>query len=214
MSSTPIETVYDRKRGCGWRKPGGLYLISGTQGRDCGRLPLPLTVCPTCHCGIKPTRGWTWVNSAPLLEAQPCPMMVRPGGSAFEPTDCATCPASKPMGRVGLLWIGEKFYKRPEDFLREAHRQGISRRISTVPKEFKVGETWVWMAHRLGIENPDGTHTPAVFRMFRPERIEYVCKGTETPEEIDRLRERGITPVQIERIGESGSLLAEGVYHA
>jgi hypothetical protein len=57
--SAVIETRYDRKRGCGWRKPGGLYLCADGVGGVCGKLPIPLDICPTCHGGIKFCRSWT-----------------------------------------------------------------------------------------------------------------------------------------------------------
>lgn len=67
-----IETRYDRERDCGWRQPGGLYLVSNGVMARCGRLYLPLTVCHTCGCGIKPTRGWTWVKVPTfVVDAEP-----------------------------------------------------------------------------------------------------------------------------------------------
>lgn len=191
-----IELRIEAERGCGFRKPGGLYLIADGPSAACGKLPIPLDVCPCCGNGIKPTRGWTWVNGTALAASKVCdlaPSLHNPESS------CAGCPLAQPMGRVGLLWIGEKFYATPGDFLKEAGVQGISRRISAVPRDFKVSETWVWLAHRKCIPGPDGTFTPGVFRIFKPQRIEYVVKGTETDEEIKRLVERGITPVKVER---------------
>ena len=60
-----------------------------------------------------------------------------------------------PMGRVGLIWVGEKFYPTPQDFCAEAEKMGISRRIPAVPNDFVLGETWVWLAHRKAIEAID-----------------------------------------------------------
>lgn len=57
-----IQTRYDQQRGCGWRTPGGLYLMAGGVAAPCGKLPLPLTTCPTCSAGVKFARGWTWVD--------------------------------------------------------------------------------------------------------------------------------------------------------
>ena len=57
---------------------------------------------------------------------------------------------TKDMGKAGLLWIGEQFYPTPGEFTREAEELGISRRISAVPRDFKLGETWVLFAHRKG----------------------------------------------------------------
>lgn len=206
----------EERRGCGFRKPGGLYLVSGRQAAPCGRLPVELTVCRCCGAGIKPSRGWTWIEPTAVL-----PEETHDCGKDH----CRFCPLSGPFTgeeRVGLIWIGSKFYPTPESFSEETSRLGVSRRISAVPKDFVVGETWVWLAHRQAISSPcetcggwgtmiedgsgdtcddcDGSGTirkPGVFTAFRPERIEYILKGTETDEEIERLEARGITPVRL-----------------
>ena len=135
---TTIETRYDRERGCGWRQPGGTYLVSGTLlAVTCDRLPLSTPVCGTCGHGIHQTRSWTWLSMPEALcENEPTVCGQR---------HCVACPLS-PVGlprQVGLLWCGEKFYSTPQDWSREAREQGVSRRISTVPNDFVVGETWV-----------------------------------------------------------------------
>ena len=80
-----IETRYDKRRGCGFRQPGGTYLISQGVARSCGLLPVPLDKCPTCGGGIKPSRGWTWID----FEA-----LVTHGGidCKAEAEHCADCP--------------------------------------------------------------------------------------------------------------------------
>lgn len=203
---TTIETRYDHKRGCGWRQQGGTYLISGGLMSSCDKLPVPLTVCPTCHGGIKPSRSWTWVDADHLLQAADC----------RDDFGCAGCPLARPMGQVGLLFIGEKFYRTPEDFTREALRQGVSRRVPALPNGFVLGQTWVLVAHRKVafpcpepmLEHDDcqtcgGTkiiHAPGIFHAFKPTAVEYVVKGDETDEELERKRQRGITPVRVERL--------------
>jgi hypothetical protein len=185
-----IEVRYDRQRGCGWRQPGGKYLIAGGLMVPCGKLPIPLDICPTCHHGIKPTRGWTWVDGDQLAANSVCGMAPH----------CGHCPLAQPVGKVGLLWIGGQFYPTPGHWIREAQRMGISRRITAVPNSFKLGETWVLVAHRQAIPTEDGKKVPGVFHAFRPTAIEYVVKDFDTPEKLDALRKRGITPVRIERI--------------
>ena len=125
---------------------------------------------------------------------------------------------SYPFGRVGLLWIGQEFYETKEAFITEAYQLGISRRIGAIPKGFLVNRTWVWLAHRKGVCMPCGPchgqsgqddcpecegqgviDISAVFRAFKPMAIEYVVKGGESDEEIQRLIDRGITPVHIRR---------------
>ena len=76
---------------------------------------------------------------------------------------------------------------------------GISRRIAgdQIPRGLIVGETWVFLAHRLAIDTSSAEPTPGVFRAFIPEMIEYIVKGNETDAEIESLVKRGITPVQV-----------------
>lgn len=179
----------ERKRGCGYRKVGGLYLCADGPGEPCHRLPVPLEVCPTCHAGFKQTRGWTWVKPEPLLGGN-----CEPGTGTI--LHCAGCPACKPyrMGeKAGLIWIGEKFYKTPGDFTREAVAMGVSRRITAIPKGFKVGGHYVLVAHPKAIvigpimgppiKDNQATeyrdHRPGIFHVFKPTRIEKIVKQSD-----------------------------------
>ena len=191
-----MRTIREGKRGCGYRQPGGLYLISMGRGRPCGLLPIPLISCPTCGHGIKFARGWTWVNVAALAALSPSGCKMDEG--------CGDCPlADAKIQRAGLLWIGEQFYKTPEAWMKEAGEMGISRRIKAVPRGFKVGETWVAVAHIRAIPaeimQPDAKPTPGIFRLFRPTEVQYVVKGDETEEELADLEKRGVTPVKVIR---------------
>lgn len=197
-----IQVRHDRERGCGWRKPRGLYLVSGGLAAPCGALPVPLCRCPVCGNGIKPTRGWTWVDAGALL----APAVALCGGpSASNPSrggdapSCGRCPLARLTGRHGLLWIGGQYYANVDDFKAEVLTQGVSRRIVAVPKDFRLGETWVLLAHREAMAGADGKMQPAIFQAFKPIAIEYVVKGDETAEEIEQLEKRGLTPVTIER---------------
>lgn len=137
----------EARRGCGFRKVGGLYLVSDGRGVVCDRLPISLEVCPTCGHGIKQARGWTWVDPAALVGG------VHPNCTDEFP--CPLCMAPHTLGpRAGLLWIGERFYRTVREFDREAAELGISRRIGAVPRGFKCGETWVLFAHPKAIETP------------------------------------------------------------
>lgn len=207
----------EAKRGCGYRKVGGLYMVSGELSAPCGRLPLELHVCPTCHAGIKQARGWTWVKPRELLrDARQCHLIAG--------TQCAGCPLDPDNlpERAGLLWIGEQFYPTPESFMQEAREQGISRRITAVPRDFKVGETWVLFAHPKAITRAptpeeiveeglataeqtgslDFRDVPAlvtrkgVITMFRPTAIERIFRESERDSDAVReAEERGLTPV-------------------
>jgi hypothetical protein len=201
-----IETRYDRERGCGWRCKGGTYLVtSNTLLGACGRLPVALAVCGTCGHGIHQTRSWTWLTLPDALrDAEP---------QACDRGTCAACPLSptRATGRVGLLWCGEKWYAAPQDWTREAREQGVSRRISTVPNDFVVGETWVLMAHPKAVMGTNDAgeiaYRPGIFHAFKPSAIEYVVKGDESEEELERKEKRGITLVRIVRVGEQQELV-------
>lgn len=191
------------KRGCGFRRAGGLYLVSGKLSAPCCRLPLPLTVCPTCSEGIKQTRGWRWVEPKPLFAKAPQPCSL---DSSFR--DAASrhllCPLSRfsPQGifndqRCGLLWVGASFYATPEHFTAEAAMLGVSKRIASIPSAFVLAETWVLLAHPFACRDREtGKLAPGVFAVFRPQRVEKLVKRSEAaPEVLAALQARGITPV-------------------
>lgn len=203
-----MATIHDRKeraRGCGFRKPGGIYLVAPELGHPCGKLPLALTRCPCCDAGIKPSRGWTWIDSGPLFSRQVCTFRCgedHPTAAALGVLLRGGCALGQPdaVGRAGLLWVGEQFYPSPRAFCAEADDMGISRRISKVPRGFELGKTWVMLAHRLTIpvqEDGEPGFLPGIFRAFLPQRIEYVVKGTETELELERLEKRGFTLVRV-----------------
>lgn len=185
------------RRGCGYRKVGGLYLIAEGLGVSCGRMPLKVTTCPCCSQGIKPARAWTWLDSDLLVkDLPPC-----------EKEHCSTCPLSGKLGeKVGLLWIGERFYETPEEFMLEAKRMGVSRRIPRLPRGFEPGKTWVLLGHRRGFLREDGKYDPAIFFAFQPSRVEKVVTGNEPEEELQKLIDRGIQPVVVQQLEEQVSL--------
>lgn len=182
----------EAKRGCGYRKVGGKYLVGGGVGVECDRLPISLQVCPTCGHGIKQARGWTWVDVPGLVggahracvDGFPCPLCMHPAA----------------VGKAGLLWVGERFYRTPGDFVREGHAMGYSRRISAVPHGFVPGETWVLLGHPKAVAcalcahptQQDGQngpkcpacggsrHTPGIFLVWRPEAIEQIVTATQS----------------------------------
>lgn len=205
------------RRGCGFRKIGGLYFVGGGAAVYCDRLPIPLEVCPTCGHGIKQTRGFTWVELEPLV-----------GGAHAQCADtfpCPLCMRPDTLGRCGLLWVGERFYKTPADFDREAAALGISRRISAIPRGFVVGETWIVFAHPRAIATQlncprcaevvavvriDGelqlacpacgwnglAFRPGIFKVWKPERIEKILpESARGSPEAAELAAKGITAV-------------------
>lgn len=189
-------------RGCGYRKPDktgvGIYLVAPGAGQQCARLPLALHHCPVCSEGIRPTRGWKWIEPQKLFAgAEECPLEhpflgLLPARGKARLMDCQTCFAGRamPAGRHGLLWIGEGFYPKPEDFLREAARMGISRKLPAIPKGFKLGETVVFLAHRYAVDPAPGEteRRPGIFSIFRPAGVDLVIDDeTSVPERATKL---------------------------
>jgi len=183
---------------------------------------------------VKPSRGWTWIHLRPFVDAKQ---------TICERNDCDTCAAAAPDGvaykidRVGLLWIGEKYYPTPRDFLDEGFEKGISRRVSGLPRDFILGETWVFFAHRKAMSRecqacdgkgfvagkPDPqcdslacvdcggncfVHLPAMFGAFKPERIEYIVADDDDDDKLQSLADRGFTLVRVHRVGDDS--LEEG----
>jgi hypothetical protein len=224
--------VNEAKRGCGYRKQGGLYLVSGGLCAPCKGLPIPIETCPVCNSGIHPSRGWTWIAAKALFQAAG---ITNDCGLPH----CSTCPVSHAPKRAGLLWVGETYYPSPEDFTQEADQQGVSRRISAIPRDFVVGETWVYFAHRKSsssiaacpecngerfIDDEAGNHlcgmcdgagkvevwTPGIFHAFKPERIEYIVRDDDTPEKLESLEKRGISLVRLVRTDGVNALFDQG----
>lgn len=193
----------EAKRGCGYRKVGGLYLVGSGGGIACDRLPIAIEICKCCGQGIKQTRGWTWVDIAGLVGGDH-KISIAHGEPEVTPCGCQPfCPLCKntaSMGRGGLLWIGTQFYSSVEMFEAEVKALGVSRRITTLPRDFKLGETWVLLAHPKGVIKPCGDlqakYVPAIFRVWKPERIERIYKeGQRDSEAVQADIKRGITPV-------------------
>jgi hypothetical protein len=191
----------EAKRGCGYRKAGGLYIVSGRLSAACCKFPIVCHVCPTCHAGIKPARGWTWIDPRPFLAGE-CTL---PGSG---------CPAAPMDGsgigdKAGLLWIGTQHYATPDEFLAEARIMGASRRIPAVPRNFEVGKHWVLMAHQRGVRNPafnpddkesqEPVWLPAMVCLFKPTSIDIIVTQSEfeNGEKMEALRKRGLTPVPV-----------------
>lgn len=143
----------EARRGCGFRRVGGLYVVGGGLSAPCDRMPFPLDRCKTCGGGIKFTRGPQWLQpdffephymperNTKCLDESPCPVCVN-GGSDESPS-------ASPDDLFGphlLLWIGRGHYT-PEAYLKESHELGVSRRLSAMPKGLVLGETWVLLAH-------------------------------------------------------------------
>lgn len=209
-----IETSFEQKHGCGYRKEGGLYMVSGDNFAPCGLLPLELTVCPYCNQGIKHSRGFSWI-SLELFRGRTC---KDPLGRCKKRKQLCL-PFNDLSQKVGLIWIGKKFYKTPAEFNNETIRQGISRRIPNIPKDFVIGETWVLLAHIEGmeeyeVETGNIIKKPAIFTAFRPTAIEYIVKTNkdgsidDDTEKLERLEKRGVKLVKVRKKEEKQTQLS------
>jgi hypothetical protein len=201
----------EAKRGCGYRKVGGLYMMGGKLAAPCCKLPLllhtrpagaVLTMVPlhrsriaTTQAGFKQVRGYVWVDPRPMLEAVSCNVE---GGFL-----CSLALPESLADRTVLMWIGTAFYPTPADFTREAASLGVSRRIQAVPKGFVLGEHSVFLAHpkvRQGVD-PDNAEawTAGIFAFFKPTSIDKIVTETQSrdTEEMERLTKAGITAVVV-----------------
>jgi hypothetical protein len=160
------------KRGCGYRRQNGLYLVGGGLSAPCDRMPYCLDRCRTCGGGVKFTRGHTWLEPdffEPHTRSSECQCTHGSMGGS-----CSGCGHPHPIGSICsrarltvdcrdesacpvchnrddfaphlLLWIGRGHYS-PDAFLKESRELGVSRRIAALPKGLVLGETWVLLAH-------------------------------------------------------------------
>jgi len=203
-------------RGCGYRKIDALYLCGEYISMPCDRMPFPLTTCPVCGQGIKVGRGFTKVNPYRLWG---------PHGNCQDPfRPCLLC---DPQDEIALIMsVGERYYKNPYDFLDEATRMGISKRLPSdhFPKELKLGSTVVYLAHPKACEVKvaaavqqamsilDGSESQqpklvetdrvekklGIFCAFIPKKVEkLIWESKATPEELEKLEKRNITPILV-----------------
>lgn len=202
MSGPTIRLSREVRRGCGYRQPGGLYLVSGPPTEPCAALPVPVPPCPCCGRAIKPARGWTWVDPALLLG-----LPVGPHGSDEH---YQLCPLSYRGGlgeRAGLLWVGSVYYPTPAAFTEEAQRLGVSRRIPALPRGLVQG-TWILLGHRKACHYNGPApewYGPGVFLVFRFHAVEYIVRGDETERQLHELERRGVQLVRVVPITADGT---------
>lgn len=195
----------EAKRGCGYRKIGGIYLVGGGLAAPCDRLPLPIIPCPTCGAEPRFSRNIAkidpynlWGNHSPCAEGVSC-FVCWPIQSISGIASLAGC---------WLMWVGSEY--SPESFVAEARELGVSKRIPQIPKGLKVGEDWVYLAY-LHLIPPNGQARipmegdsrrgwgPGVFYAFRPQRIEKIVTVSMAKDEeaMGKLEEQGVTPVVV-----------------
>lgn len=221
-----ITDVYEKERGCGWRHGGGLYIRSDGLFDSCGKLPLRLNCCPACGQGVKVTKGMSKINPFKLFGATSCPR--RPGSDC----DCRLSIAqletigyligvgkkfykhpshfirealemgvSKRIAQIPRDFeIGKTpvFLAHPEVFVDLVNEQAVEREIEEDDEQ-----------PALDLDDHSGTtgkrvvvHSPGVVAVVVPNRIEYVVRGDESEDQLERLEARGLSLVRVHRITE------------
>lgn len=130
----------EAKRGCGYRKAGGLYVVGEFEN------PQPAPWLPFCTSHAQ-TRSLQWVSGADLFatadgmsaEERASWIVQRAGETA---SDGGTA-------SVALMWVGAKHYS-PSSFTAEALTMGVSKRVSSIPKDLRPGDP-VALAHPSAI---------------------------------------------------------------
>lgn len=197
----------EKQRMCGYRIVNKLYLVGRGVSLSCDRLNYDLHPCPCCGGGVKFSRGLSYVDWEHFAGKH--------AGKDGAKCECGKgCPICYPPAqRIALMPVGTKYYGTPDEFIKEALAQGISKRINSIPKGVTLGKTWVFFAHpKAGSLQPaicpDGTPqldkdgnpviepSPAVFYAFVPDKIEMLIWNRDaTPDKLKELGERGITPI-------------------
>lgn len=224
------------KRGGGYRKVGGLYLVGGITAMLCDRLPMPLTTCRGCGAGFKFSRGLTETNpfiafGYHLVETRtPISaifgnLLAQSYGIDYAGCNCANCFVCQPPNATAYIaGVGERHYKTPADFTKEALELGISKRIGAIPRKLVLGETVIYLSHKKACaasqlpaiqealclfdgEQPhligaeEERRFLGIFAAFIPQRVELLFWQREidemTKEEKAKLKKRGITPVGV-----------------
>lgn len=208
----------ESKRGCGYRKIGGLYLVCDPSDFVvCDGLPMRLMACDCC--------GYYPKFSRSLQELKPSYVdeMSKKSHTLKGKTPCscyAFCPicAADYTVTYGLMFVSKDYYT-PASFIAEAETLGVSKRISEVPSWLTLGKSWILLAHNEtpnvsleeikgeGLLSKEPTKSRQVFYAFKPSRVEMpVFKGELSQNEITALVEKGITPVFIDPTPENKKL--------
>jgi len=191
----------EKRRGCGFRKIGGVYLCGEGLAVGCDRLPKNIEICPTCGAGIKFTQGFSWINGKEFFGGK-CNSINVP----CHKVKCPLCVNLNEIEKCGLMFVGVKFYT-PKSFIQEAEEMGVSKRIANIPKGLELGKTWVLLAHKeAGSREIDSKESltgrkkvpvPAIFYAFKPQRVEKIIteKQSRNKRLMKKLAKKGITLV-------------------
>lgn len=190
----------EKRRGCGYRKVGGLYLCGGGIGMTCDRLPLPIEPCPVCAERPRFTRSFESIYALQLF------------GTHEWGCNCPeSCPVCRPPNRGYLMWVGEEY--TPESFILEGEEMGVSKKIPALPVDLKLREDWVFLAYAKliprkgknmllpfgGEESTRYGFQPGIFYAFRPQRLEMIVTESQAKDEerMKMLRRKHIHPIVV-----------------
>ncbi len=217
----------EARRGCGYRKIGGIYLVGKGMAVGCDRLPYETHVCPTCGQGIHASLGFTWVQSTIL--GSNC-LKGENNRSPCHEIGCEVCfprllkndEGESIPAKYGLMWVGEKFYRDPASFTAEAQKLGVSKRVGHIPKGLKVGD-FILLGHRKvpfqspvkaggggamdALENEGQSAManfkdelkPAIFYGFHVTAMEIIITESQSKDEkfMESVKKRKLTPVVV-----------------
>jgi len=194
------------KRGCGYREIGGMYLVGDGLQVVCDRLPMPLPeACPCCNGGIKHTRTPRKINALTLwgehehcTEDRPDPEGMRSDRYAI---NCYVCHPNNDVAYI--MGVGENHYPKPQDFIEEARRLGVSKRIPAVPRDVVIGKTKIFLTHKkaLTCQEKDAKgndkYQAGVIYAFVVTAVEQIVKQSEYEGVKDQLAKRNIRAVPV-----------------
>ena len=202
QSTIVIEEIFETQRGCGRRYAGrrrfGLYLFGGCFAESCERLPFPLQPCSCCGRPYIQNRNMMRFYHETVLKYDVEPRChLHDVGSRHENSHhherCPVCCPSLVIEEgqwSWQFWVGTEY--TPKQFIEEAEREGISKRIPRLPKEFEWGQ-WVYLLHRWAMvdsaelgDDQRELVSPGIFYVFKPSELHIVVETLDSmklPEE-------------------------------
>ncbi len=166
-------TVDVQKRGCGWPKEGGFYVMGGGKPLTCFALPVTLVPCECCNQMPKFARCPTLVTDKYINNL----FAACQTGNIH----CNHCVRGK---RYWISWVGSDY--TTETFCREVSVQGLSRKIP--PSFAKLIQEGDYFANVKGGE---------IINMIPVTSVRYYLKPGDSEEKIKELEKAGIEVAKI-----------------
>jgi hypothetical protein len=140
----------EARRACGYRRVGGTYLCGGDTPSFCDRLPYPLAACPAWGDGVRVFGEFGSINPPKLFDSHHFGDQDDKSGLYIRScTDgaltCFMCDSRDEP--TFIMGGGEKFYKTTAEFVSGAREPGVYKRIPFIPKDSKLSDTVVSLAH-------------------------------------------------------------------